>query len=431
MKFTFPRYVCLLSFILFFPFYTCSLYLYESSTHDEKRIWIHTCDIDDVISIQSLTYALKKRFADLEIFVSTVTIEGKETAERTLNVDEVKIIPNDDLRTLAYRFNSINPQAIILVKHEVLPSLILLAQLNKTPIYLLGTTYAEQTERLLNTAPYLHIPLFNNFNQIFTQTEFDKEIFQNLGINQPNIFPIGMLHAFGMVTKKKEYLKYFLTDEKNLALKFPHPTLVISCSQKNKIEGYLKLFKNVKHKYPNLKMILTPEFFLTDKKEIISQVKQLKYPFFVWDEKTSELNGKRDRFKAIKPILDSHDIVLKFVPEHLFHLQAIASIYYIDKMITKPTLPILQAAVWKKPTIVGPYRQNKTINKACLILDDAIIPACEEKDLYNITMKFLDNKKALQAKGETAFSWIRQLSNGVNKRLEPLFSNLEQDLHDA
>ncbi|MFH0898541.1 MAG: glycosyltransferase N-terminal domain-containing protein [bacterium] len=400
----------------------------SSIFEQEKKIWIHVFDAQDVFAIQSLTFKLKERIPYLEIFISTATSSGKFAAENSLSIDQTKVISTDDLQTLANYLNNIQPQAIIFIQHEILPSLVLLAQLNNIPLYLLNAHYSNRTERLLRTSPHLYIPLLNTFKHIFAQTSADKEIFHALGITKTHISTVGPLPAFEIFKKKDEYLKHLKTSEQQLKEDFPYPTILFKFTNKDKIPIALELFEKIKQKYPETKMILAPTFLLTGKNEIISALEKLSYSFFVWDETTDALNKKQNLIQAIKPLIDAHDILLKFVPGHLFNLKAIASFCIIDDYMTQQTIPhLVDAAAWSKPVIIGTFHQRKPD----IMMHDVVIHITNPQELFEQTEKLLTDKNYVQQFKEKSLTWITHLCEKVNSDLEPLLVYLEQDIQKS
>ncbi|MFH1832334.1 MAG: glycosyltransferase N-terminal domain-containing protein [bacterium] len=181
---------------------------------NKKNIWIHAAHTSDIVSIQTLTDHIKKRFPDLELFVSTITPETKKAADLMLRADNIKVIPYDNLQKLAQSISNINPKVIVFIHHEFLPNLILLANLNNIPMYLIGAEYAHKTERLIETAPYLYIPLLNSFKHIFTRTLTDTQTLQEIGITLPDITTGDPLLENGIITENLDF--FFTSLERDL-----------------------------------------------------------------------------------------------------------------------------------------------------------------------------------------------------------------------
>ncbi len=424
------------SIYFLFPFFTLQAQdvikfpLYKPATLEKKTIWLHACDKEDILTAQSLIVELKRRYPLIDFYISTVTIEAKKTADELFPFETVRMIPHDDLQLMACTFNQVQPIGIILIKHEILPSLVVLAQLKNVPTFLIEASYGHQTERLLYTAPYLYIPLLDSLQHIFTKTNHDLSVFQHIGITHPRMNVLGSLNAFNIVERKKSYLKDFNITEEFIHEMFPFTTIFIHGVDKNNIDSFLQFYKKLKNDIPNVKLILNMQCPVSWKKEICSLLQEQNLSLFIWDEDTSFLNNAHNNILSLlQPLLANNDIIIKFMPGHFFALQAISSLFLItDNCCTIPTRMIIEAAVWKNSVIISSQEDRKISSYQKEQLRPVVKHIKNSKNLLKRTTALLSDKKQKEKIDTLVYNWITKQSRKTARALEPLFSSFNRIL---
>jgi len=412
-----------------------SNYEYYDYIEDNKTLWIHAFGSEEVFSVQGLILELKKQMPNIFPFFTTVTVEGKQISQYFIDECNVKVIPDDNLETMAYFFKIINPSAIIVIEHEVSPSLVLLARLHTVPIYLLNASLSSKTERLLHTADYLYKPLFNSFHTIFTEHAHSKKALANIGIMVPNIVQTGPIHTCNIIGKKESYIKLLTSSPEEFSIRFDYPIILAHSLDKKDLDIYIDLFNEMKKKYPTLKMILAAGRALGWRQNILNDITEMDYECYVWDyqgpahlsNQQNKINGLLDDIEAI---FLTKDIILSCIDSMLYFWHGFASLYIIDEDLAfTEGHNIAEAASWKNPVIVGPVNNIRNLSRERTFpYQDIVVTVNSKQELVNQTQLFLSNKKLCSTVGQEAFNWVKKQSEITTKALEPFFIDLRKHL---
>ena len=393
-----------------------------------QTIWAHVHGSEELMQAQWLMLCIKKRIPHIDPFFSTTTISSIENFVNfgnTFDVGPIKVISHDNLESMAGFFNLIQPKAILVMEHELLPCMMIIAHLKEIPIYLLNGSVSHKTERMIVTAPYLYLPLINSFNIIFAKSKEDQIKFQNMGITTPQIIPVNNLTCYRIIEKKNYYLQHLNKEDKKLFKNFPYPILLVSLINQESCQKYLELFLKLKEEFPTLKLILAPNSFLSKKLKIIKKLEKLAFDSYVWDIHNQELNNKPNLLSSLKTIFDKFDILLTPIHGKLFFLLALASIF-ITSSPQKSILyqNIIEAAAWKTPVIITSKVALSTPSIKDLNKFTSVTFAGQPDQIYQATKLLLKNKAYRTQITQQAFNLTKKLSEDAQKELEPLFKDL-------
>ncbi|MBX9830919.1 hypothetical protein K2X40_03095 [Candidatus Babeliales bacterium] len=397
---------------------------------NEKNIWIHTHNTEDLLAALGFIFKLKKRFPYTECFVSSLTFEAKKVADQFFNPYCTKVIPHDDLDTISYNFRKIRPKVILPIGNTVLPSLVLLGLLYKTPIYLFGGKVAQQIERVLYTSNYLYNPVFNALNGIYTDTEDDLEAFRNVGIIEPHIIPIGPLYLCNIFEKKRYY-----TDSINQQIQLAntlkqYQILLVHTRKRTRIQDYLDLFKQLKSTNTALKMVFVPGRAVSLKSEINKLIAQQDFSIALLENET-DFNIHPTQIEKtlsnINGLLQCNDIVFSCAESSSFFWQAFATMSFVDDQDS--LRQIHESAVWKNAVIM--YQTKNSEFRSEEITDNLfalLATTFSVQELVNQTQELLSNQEIRTSLGQKLFNFVSEQTQKTDQILEPFFYHLQQKL---
>ena len=230
-------------------------------------------------------------------------------------------------------------------------------------------------------------PLLNLFQTIYTQSEQDKKEFELLGVKKEKLAVLGDIKVFNVFEKWKVSGR---AAERELS---QPKTLLVGSLHPGELDLYLELFKALKPKFPDLRMILAPRHFHW-KQKLITKVK--------------------------KSGCDS-DITLILTLGQLFNLYQEATIYFLGgTFVPIGGHNLLEPAVWGIPTVIGPHHQNCRKAAQGLEACDALVSVFNKKELLEIVEKLLKDKKRLETMGKNASGWLAKQATQVEKKLNNL-----------
>jgi len=95
-----------------------------SLANGEPSIWIHAVSVGEVLVARGLVQALKARFPERRVIVSTTTATGNALARQALAADGVFFNPLDLPWSVRRALARLNPSLLVLVETEIWPNLI-------------------------------------------------------------------------------------------------------------------------------------------------------------------------------------------------------------------------------------------------------------------------------------------------------------------
>jgi len=317
-------------------------------------------------------------------------------------------LPFDFLPSMLLAFKRIKPSSVIILEAEIWPNFLILTKWLKVPTYSLNARISERSKPRYQKFKFIFTPLFNIFKRILVQSQQDKINFENLGVNPQKLSILGNIKALNVLVKKEKLPKQDLS-------KAPFQTLLIGSIHPGELDIYLDMFKELKHNFTNLKLILAPRHF-NWKNELINKVKSSKFNYYLWEKESPDLNT----------IFNTNDILVVCRLGELFKLYQLSNIFFLGgTFVPIGGHNLLEPAVWSKPSIIGPYYHNCKDIADKLEKENALIKAKDPKELLLQTQKLLNNSKLEKQMGQSANAWLEKEASFVQENIEQLLIKLK------
>src|SRR5262245_30340805 len=154
---------------------------------EKKTLWIHCASVGEVNLAKPIVARLKKSHPDLPIHVTTMTLGGRENAEKSFPDARVSYFPFDFGGSVRRAIRSINPVGVILVELEVWPNFVRRCAKDGVPVAVVnGRMSARSYERYRFFGWYFR-PVFRRLTAVGVQSETYGERLRELGAS-----PVGV-----------------------------------------------------------------------------------------------------------------------------------------------------------------------------------------------------------------------------------------------
>ncbi len=227
-------YIVALPFLLLFSFkskYRQSIparfFLWNNSSLKSNGIWFHSCSYGESKAIKPIIDELPLSI----LRVSTITDTGFEAISEY--TDNIGFLPYESLL-----FFWLKPQkALVVMEAEFWYLLFLLANKRGAKTLLINARMSDRSFPKYQRIAWLYIEIFKYIDEVYAQTELDKERLESLGAK--NVFVTGNIKLAKLAKCSKELLK-------------PKELLVCAASthegeEKLIIEAFIDLKKDVPH----------------------------------------------------------------------------------------------------------------------------------------------------------------------------------------
>ena len=286
---------------------------------NKKKILFHCASVGEITAATPLLEKLEN------IFVTTMSLTGLERAKKY----DCALLPFDIPFIMVNFLKKIEPSLIILMETEIWPNLVLTAKRAKIPIIIVN---GRLTEKSFNPFKRYHIffkPIIEYIDFVGTQSEKDKARFKELGFKQ--------VENLGNLKFTVNYPKYNAAYErKKIGISDDDFVIVFGCLREGEEIILANIYKKLKDKIKNLKLIIVPRH--------LNWIKKLQKSFA--------------KSKLLSKDKNSEIIIVDKMGE-LSKMYAISNLSIVGGSFVnyKGHNPI-EAVFYEKPTIIGNYHSS-------------------------------------------------------------------------
>ena len=304
-----------------------------------RPVWIHAVSVGEVTASVTFLNKLKAAYPALPVILSTITDTGQKVA--MVNVPagtEVVYMPFDIGFILRRCLDRIRPRLFIVVETEIWPNIFKVAAGSGVPVIMLNGRLSEKSCRGYALISSFMKKVLGSVKVFGMQSSADAKRMELIGADKARVVVTGNF-------------KFDMPDQKNIPLwaRDPGgPVIVAGSTHAGEEDLIISAFKENLDRFPGLKLILAPrhpERF----SEVAELLRQSRIPFI-----------KRTEIDAIKQkgFEDKSIILLDSIGE-LSAVYGVADIAVIGKsFLGHGGQNPLEAALWGKPVICGPYMEN-------------------------------------------------------------------------
>jgi len=299
-------------------------------------LWIHACSVGEVASVAPLIRALLQQKIPLHLTVVTAT--GMQHAQRCFqNQVSLSYLPWDIPTRCAKLFNHIQPHALLIAETEFWPGLLKAAKKAKTPVVSINSRISDRSfPRYKKTGFYWRYVL-SSIDLFLAQSDLDAQRLQKIGIDAQRIQRIGNLKY---ATARPKIDKRAIHQQIDPSTQ--RPIVLLASSHDNEEHIMLDMLATWHKQCSNMLMVIVPRH--PQRFESVAQlIQDSGFSMRRWSQNTCEPT----------------DVVLVDAMGILNQLYAICDIAIIAGSLTNigghnP----LEAAIWGKGVVTGPYIQN-------------------------------------------------------------------------
>lgn len=157
-------------------------------------VWIHAVSVGEMRAAGPLIRALRKRYPDHPLVVTTTTPTGRLTADRLYGTDISCCYLPYDLPGATNRFlKALGPALCIIMEVELWPNLYAAVRSQAVPLYLVNARLSERSYLGYKKLKGLMRNTLNCITHVAAQTELDRDRFLDLGVSHDRVSVAGSL----------------------------------------------------------------------------------------------------------------------------------------------------------------------------------------------------------------------------------------------
>ena len=232
-------------------------YVMPAGFEGHKVIMFHGVSVGEVNAIEKLIKTARNTFPDAKIVVTTGTNTGQELANKKLSdsADLITYFPFDTPSCVKRFLDNVKPDIILMAETEIWPNIANEARKRNVKLCIINGRISDRTYKSYKMLKFFFKPLLNKYAGIYTQSSEDLDKFLSLGTNPET-------------TKRMNNLKFDITaPEVTFNFDKSGRVLLAASTHSGEDEIVLEVFKNLKSKFSDLKLIIAPRH-LTRKDEV-------------------------------------------------------------------------------------------------------------------------------------------------------------------
>lgn len=364
-----------------------------------RPIWVHAVSVGEAMSIREFVAELRQEFPVLRFVISTVTPTGNNIARSfARQQDFVTFLPFDLNFIVNKVIRSVKPKIFIIVETEIWPNLIWCLFKNKIPIIVINCRISDSSLRGYKAFRFLFKPLLDKVNLFCCQSKQDALRLEILGVNKERIRITGNM-KFDLKVASASFNDSVLRLDDNEEL------LVAGSTHPGEEEMILRIYKELRKKYPGLRLLIAPRR-PERAKEIAISARQCGFDSQFVSEMTNQ--------KVQSPVVFILDTIGKLVSFY-----AIADIVFMGgTMIKKGGHNIIEPAALGKPVIFGPHMFNFRDISAQFVESNCACLVHNEKELEKKLAFFLDNPESAAELGKRAQALVISNRGATHRNIE-------------
>ena len=336
-------------------------FLPKSLVDINKPVWIHAVSVGEAMVAVKLAEAIKNKYQNAPIVISTTTRTGNDVVKKHLNekkgiVEYVFYYPFDLSMIISRIVKRIDPRLYIMVETELWPNLLRELKSREIPIVLVNGRISDDSFLNYKRVRPIISSILGYITCFCMQSDQDAERITRLGADKNRIFVMGNMKFSGQLPE----LKDVLFDKATLRFSENNMIIVAGSTHSPEEKELIEIFNALKKTYKELKLVLAPRH-IERSDEIKRRIKAagLNCAMFsrIIEGESSVLEASFKRQANMGT--ESFDVLIVDTIGHLSDLYNIADVVFIGGSIVKKggQNPI-EAAKWGKTVIFGPYMSN-------------------------------------------------------------------------
>jgi 3-deoxy-D-manno-octulosonic-acid transferase len=368
------------------------------------RIWIQAVSVGEVALCRSLIPALKEKFPDRDIVISTITKAGNDLAKRIFMRDAIVIYFPLDFRFIVRKtINIVKPALYIMIETEIWPNLLRELSAAGVPAALINGRISDRSiGKYRIVKPFLKKTL-GHINIFCMQDKVDAERILELGAPAEKVKITGnMKFDISMPTD----IKNADAIRSSIGLKAGEDLLVAGSTHEGEEEMLLEVFSRISPDFPKLRLLIAPRH-INRSAEIEKLIKGKGFACFKFSTPSSQLSTP-----------NYAPVILLDTIGHLNEMYSIATIVFIGGSLVKygGHNPI-EPAYFGKAILFGPHMFNFKYIMGVFLKNKAAIQVPDKEGLEKECRRVLKDAGARDALGKNAKNAIAENSGASDKNI--------------
>ncbi len=362
--------------------------LKEKLKNTQYRLWIHAASVGEVRLLQMLP-----GFPEKHVFITCTNVTGRNLARKYFPDNDAVLLPVDLIFLIKRLKSMISPAKVVILETELWPGFIF--SVKELKVNLINARLSDKKYAWYLFFKKYFKEIFKWIDSIYVRDEENLDKFRQIGVENNRLIMQGNV--------KYNYTVPDLGEE--AVFKKPdHPVIVCGSTHSDEEEILIDTFKELKHEFSQLSIIISPRH-LNRIKEIENILGKKDVPYTKW----SERNGA----------LQEGEVVLVDKMGELSRIYSISKIAFIGgSMVPAGGHNIIEAAVWGVPIVTGRYYYNFSNMVEYFVRSGGLRVANDSKDLYTILREIFSSEELREEMGRKNYMTALNKKEEITDKLK-------------
>ena len=380
--------------------------LKEIKASSQPRFWLHAVSAGEVTAGMPLLAALRDRYPECYIAISTSTPAGRAVlATSKIAVDRIFYFPVDLAWVVRRVVATISPTMLVLVETDLWPALLKCLARRRVPVVLVNGRISCRRVRFR----WLFRPVFGLLNHICVQTKVDAERLVGIGVSAAKISITGNL-KFAQALSQLEAPP--VRDE-HYRLPSGAALLIGGSTHPGEEEELLDCYRKLREQKQAVFLMIAPRH-LERLASIEALIRRHGYSPQHWS-----------RFSAWQP----DRITLVDSVGNLARLYSLAQFVFVGgSFVKRGGHNILEPAAWGKAIFFGPHMENYSSIAETVEREGAAIRVANGVELAEHIERLIGDPRRASEMGRRASALVRSNQGVVERNLAVIETLLRREL---
>ena len=371
----------------------------------DRSIWIHAVSVGEVLATRPLIPALKQRYPNHKVYLSTTTMTGNEVAQKSMRgVEGFFYAPFDFPGPVRKVLATLNPSLLVIMETEIWPNLIHQARRRGTRIAIVNGRISPKSFAGYRRVRGFLRGVLAEVDVFLMQGEAHAERIRALGAPAERVRVTGNLKFDAVEAERTpERLARIIAGESPRH----RPLWVAGSTMAGEEELILQAYRYVSERVPHAGLVIAPRH-----PERFAEVPALveSAGFRCVRRTTLDPGAWRDG-----------DVVLLDTLGELIQVYSLATVVFVGgSLVPSGGHNILEPAVAGKPVIVGPYMENFQEIAEKFRAEGAMVQVASAEELALEVTSLLTDEARRRNLGERAKSLVDRNRGAVRNTIDGL-----------
>jgi len=374
-------------------------------------LWVHAVSVGETLAVAGLVQEFQKEFPERKVYLSTVTVAGREVGEKRLPDAAGHFFLPLDWRTSARRvIQRLQPALLLIVETELWPNLLRAAHERGSRVALVNARLSNRSFRGYRLAQPFMRQVLECVDWIGAQTAQDAERFVLLGARPERVSVVGNLKFDGKPPQMNQF-----TGQLRRALESPRraPVLVAASTMPGEEKPLIQTWKDIRAQHPQALLILAPRHA-----NRFDEVGALVTQMGLGCVRRTSLQP--DSRTMAQQLLAAEILMLDTIGELAGVFELPDAVFVGGSLVPTGGHNLLEPAYWGKPIFFGPHMENFRDIAQQFTAAGAAVQVHSASELAPAVLELWRDEEGRKRMGDRARQLMQQGAGATQRTLQEL-----------